>query len=132
MSHPVARPAQRYGELRPAWHSTLARVLVATIAVLGVGWVSWAGWQSGHRPVTWNDVGYDVIDDATAEVTFDVTVHGGEHATCRVQALGSDFSVVGQRSVELSSEQGRTTRHQATIATQQRAVTAIVKECRLD
>ncbi|MFV0460317.1 MAG: DUF4307 domain-containing protein [Actinomycetales bacterium] len=130
MNTPPVRPAERYGDIRPAWHSTLARVLVVTLAVLGLAWVIWAGWTAATKPVRFTDVGFEVIDDTQVDATFDVTVYSGTTATCTVQALASDFSVVGAEQVEIEvAQEGLTTRQQVSVLTQQRAVTAVVDDC---
>lgn len=130
MTNPAVRPPERYGDLRPMWHSTLARVLVVTLAVLGLGWVGYVGVTAGDKPVSWTDVGFVVVDDTMTTATFDVTVHHGDGAVCVVQALASDYSVVGQLEVAVQAEAGKTQRKQATILTQQPAVSAVVSECR--
>lgn len=130
MSTPPVRPAERYGDLRPVWHSTLARVLVGTLAVLGVLWVGYASWSSAQQDVRWSDIGYEVIDGGRTEATFDVTIHQGRTATCVVNALAADYSVVGSTRVQVHRpEQAPTTRERVTVLTQQLAVTAVVEAC---
>lgn len=124
-----SRPAERYGDLRPAWHSTLARVLVVALAVLGLGFTGLAGWQAANRDVRWKDVGYDVMDDSRTGVTFDVTVYEGTTATCTVQALADDYAVVGQQQVRVDVGTEKSVRERAEILTTSRAVTALVESC---
>lgn len=126
-----SRPAERYGDLRPAWHSTLARVLVVALAVIGLGFTGLAGWQAANRDVRWADVGYTVVDDGRARTTFDVTVYRGTTATCTVQALGADYAVVGQQEVRIDVGDGRSVRERTEILTTSRAVTAVVDSCRV-
>ncbi len=130
VSTPPVRPAERYGDLRPAWHSTLARVLVVTLAVLGLAWLVWAGLGVARQDVRYSDIGYNVVDATRAEATFDVTVYTGTTATCTVQALAEDYAVVGSQQVQITvPEPGNTVRERVEVLTQQRAVTAIVGGC---
>ena len=126
-----SRPPERYGDLRPAWHSTLARVLVASLAVLGLGFTVLAGWQAADRDVRWNDVGYDVIDETRTLATFDVTVYEGTTATCTVQALADDYAVVGRQEVRVDVGARRSVRERVEVLTTSRAVTAVVEGCRV-
>lgn len=129
LTSPPSRPAERYGDIRPAWHSTLARVLTATLAVIGIGWVVLAGWNSANRDVRYSDVGFEIIDDAHARVTYDVTVYRGRTATCTLHAMAEDFSVVGRATVQVDVGERTSVREQSDVLTQQRAVTVIVAGC---
>ena len=129
MSTPPARPAERYGDIRPAWHSTLARVLTAALAVVGVGWVIYAGVAAANRDVRWKDIGFQIIDSAHAEATFDVTVYEGRTATCTVQALAANYAVIGQVDVQVSVDESRTVRQRAQVLTDQPAVSVRVDSC---
>ncbi len=133
MTTPPVRPAERYGDIRPAWHSTLARVLVSTLAVIGLVWVGYAGWANSHQDVNWTDIGYKIVDDGQIDATFDVSVQAGSTATCVVQALASDFSVVGRAEVTVPAPPAGKSAVRATVPvlTQQRAVTATVQTCAL-
>lgn len=126
-----SRPAERYGDLRPAWHSTLARVLVVALAVLVLAFTALAGWQAANRDVRWTDVGYVILDDGRARTTFDVTVYQGTTAICTVQALAADYSVVGRQEVRIDVGTGRSVRERVEILTTSRAVTAVVEHCRV-
>lgn len=123
------RPAERYGDLRPAWHTTLARVLVATLAVLGLAWTAWAGLQAADRDVRWQDVGFVVLDPGTTQVTFDVSVYEGSTATCTVQALAANYAVVGSRQVQVDVGDRRTVREQVDVLTTSEAVSGQVSGC---
>ena len=95
---PTGRPPERYGEDRPQWHRTLARVLTAALALVALGWVVWAGLGLAQRDVRWQDVGFDVQDATTVDVTFEVTVYADEGAarvTCTIEAL--ELSIRGRR-----------------------------------
>lgn len=133
---PAARPADRYGDLRPSWHRTAARTVMVLVALLGLGWVVWVGIGVADRDVRWQDVGFrlDAGEDGDAgsavEVTFDVTVYEGTTATCTVRALSAAYAVVGQVEVPVEVEPDRrTVRQRATVLVTEPAVSGGVEGC---
>ncbi len=136
MTHaPVGRPPERYGDLRPGWHRTLARVLTGVLAVVALGWLVWVGFGAADRDVRWSDVGFRLdagTDDPqdAVEVTFDVTVYEGTTATCTVRALSATYAVVGQVDVAVEVDpQERTVRRAATVRVSEPAVSGGVESC---
>ncbi len=137
MTHaPVGRPPERYGDLRPGWHRTLARVLTGVLALVALGAVAYAGVDAAVRDVRWQDVGFRLdagADGATAtavEVTFDVTVYEGTTATCTLRALSAGYAVVGQVDVPVEvTGDDRTVRETATVQVSEPAVSAGVERC---
>ncbi len=130
---PTGRPPERYGDDRPQWHRTLARVLVAALAVVGLVWVVWAGVGAARQDVRWQDVGFEVLDATAVEVTFDVTVYadGGEApVVCTLEALSPRYVVVGRLEVPVEPGTRGTVRRTATVLTQETATTAGVADCR--
>ena len=133
---PAARPADRYGDLRPSWHRTAARTLAALVALVGLGWVVRVGIGVADRDVRWQDVGFrlDAGQDGDAasavEVTFYVTVYEGTTATCTVRALSSTYAVVGQVDVpvEVATDR-RTVRQRAVVLVTEPAVSGGVEGC---
>jgi hypothetical protein len=136
---PVGRPPERYGDLRPGWHRTLARVLTGVLAVVALAAVAWAGLVAAGRDVRWQDVGFRLdagaeggTGDPTSavEVTFEVTVYEGTSATCTVRALSSGYAVVGRVEVPVEvSDDERTVRRTATVQVSEPAASAEVERC---
>lgn len=137
MTHaPVGRPPERYGDLRPGWHRTLARVLCGVLAAVALSWLVYAGIGVADRDVRWSDVGFRLDagsgDDprGAVEVTFDVTVYEGTSATCTVRALSATYAVVGQVDFPVEVEDGqRTVRRVATVRVSEPAVSGGVESC---
>lgn len=137
MTHaPVGRPPERYGDLRPGWHRTMARVLTGALAVVAVVGIVYVGVIATDRDTRWQDVGFrleagDAADPSGAvEVTFDVTVYEGTTATCTVRALSSTYAVVGQVDVEVEVEPDRrTVRRTVTVLVSEPAVSGGVDTC---
>lgn len=126
---PPSRPPERYGDDRPAWHRTLARVLTATLAVVGVAFVVWVA-LGGQAPVRTTDVGFD-LDHAPGEVTvdFEVTMDPGTAATCTLRALNAQYGVVGVADVAVDASTSRTRRVTGTVLVSEPAVSAGVQGC---
>jgi hypothetical protein len=123
-----ALPPGRYGR---AWSRRTRTVVVAAVAALvlaAVAWFAWAAYES-RDSATGSDVGYHVLDDATVQVTFDVTKPRHATATCVVQALDSGFAVVGTARVQIGPAGGSVVRRTATVRTTNRATTGQVTSC---
>jgi uncharacterized protein DUF4307 len=126
---------ERYGR-RPAG-ARRTRVLVAVAAAallaLGVGWAAWVSQSVANRPLTWQDVGFQVVGDTVTRVTFDVRFAGdlpdGASAVCTLRALNAVSAEVGLRDVTVGPASRELVRTTADVATSERAVTGMVKDC---
>ena len=121
----------RYGPPRRRAGRTAVLVAVA-VGVLGTLWAAWVAFST-ERPVTWTDIGYQVVDSGTTRVTFDVTFTGATApdtvAVCTVRALDRSFGVVGQVDVTMAPAGRRTVRSTVVVPTSQLAVTGLVRDC---
>lgn len=126
----VSRPPGRYGDDRPAWHRSLARVLTACLAAVGVAFLLWVAVDGSRDRVTHTDIGFD-LDSAPGEVTvdFQVSMDPGTAATCTLRALNANFAVVGITDVPLEASQARSRRLTATVRVSEPAVSAGVQSC---
>lgn len=124
---PPVRPAERYGDrVRRRGPALVALGVVATVFV---GWVVWAGLGAANRDVRWSDVGYEVVDDTTVEVTFTVVKDPDATVVCTVEALNGRFAQVGLATVEVGPADRRGVQHTVTVRTAERAVTGVVEAC---
>ena len=85
-----------------------------------------------HERVRWTVTGYDVVDDRTVEVEFDIRRPADTAVVCRVQALAIDFATVGSIDVTIPADaaDGAKSVHQAvTVRTTTRANTGTVGNC---
>jgi hypothetical protein len=128
---PADLPADRYGRAASRRTRTIWIAAVAVVVVVAVGWFAWAAYES-RSSATGTDVGFDVLDNATVTVTFDVTKPQDKTATCVVQALDSGFDVVGTSRVQVGPADAGVVRRTATVRTTNRATTAQVTSCSLD
>ena len=93
---------QRYGAPPRSRYVTLGAVALLVAAALG--WFVWAGIAYIHPQVESQLIGFTVDSSTqlTARIHVDRAAEGTD-ATCLVQALASDHSVVGEVSVPVTS-----------------------------
>ena len=124
----------RYGR-RPPW--TRRRLVAVAGAVLAVAlvWVTWVAIRVGSPEVGWQDIGYQVLSDGAAQVTFDVTfaarVAPSRTAVCTLQAQNELHSEVGLLDVRVGPAGQRQLRVTRQLPTSERATTVVVKACAL-
>jgi hypothetical protein len=135
---PTATPRaldERYGRRRPLGRRgrIAVGVLAGVLLALGVAWAAWVSRAVTDRPLTWQDVAFDVTGDTVTEVTFDVRFSADlpddAEAICTLRALNQVMAEVGLRDVTVGPASRGTVRTTAQVATSERAVTGLVKEC---
>ena len=126
---------ERYGR-RPGARGR-ARVLLvvagALLAGLAVAWGAWVSHTVTDKPLTWQDIGFEVTGDTAVRVTFDVRFAGDlpddAQAVCTVRALNQVMAEVGLRDVTLGPASKGAVRATVDVPTSERAVTGLVKDC---
>lgn len=117
---PLPRPAPGTGR----WW------VVGTIGcTIGVALAVWLGLANSVGRITFIDTGYEVIDERSVRVEFDVHRPAGEAVTCRLQALDATFGVVGVLDVDIAASQQRAVHREVVVRTSSRAVTGVVDSC---
>ncbi|GAA2737052.1 hypothetical protein GCM10009867_22900 [Pedococcus aerophilus] len=117
---PLPRPASGTGR----WW-----VIGIVGCVVGVALATWWGLAASLGKVTFTDTGYEVIDQRSVRVEFDVHRPDGEAVTCRLQALDTTFGVVGVLDVQIPASQERSVHREEVVRTTSRAVTGVVDTC---
>jgi hypothetical protein len=120
--------ATRYGT--PArTRRPLVVALAVVLLVVGVGWVGWVVLFHSRPEVTSQMVSYDIRGEHSAAATWTVVRRDADvRASCLLQALASDHSVVGQLTVPVTS--GPTTAQlTSTLRTERRAGTVQLLGC---
>ena len=88
--------SSRYGTT-PGRQRQLVVALCVVLAAAFLGWVAWAAWDHSTPSVKSELVSFKVIDSHEATAVIEVDLDGdAEDATCRVQAVAPDHSVVGE------------------------------------
>jgi hypothetical protein len=96
---------------------------------IGVALAVWFGLAATVGQVSWTDTGYEVIDDRTVEVRFEVHRQPGQAVTCTVRALDRGFGTVGTVEVSVPPSQRPSVSQAVLVRTTTRAVTGVVKTC---
>jgi type 1 fimbria pilin len=81
----------------PAWRRPVTIAAVVVVAAVALAWLAWAAFVESTPKVHSQLVGWQVVDAHSASAQVDVSISGGTtHATCTLQALASDHTIVGQ------------------------------------
>jgi hypothetical protein len=123
--------AERYGRgpvdrRRKRWW--FAGTAVAFVAVFAA-WLWWGGLSSPAAQLEARDAGYEVIDERTVTVRWQLTVAPGTPAKCAVQALNARYGVVGWKIVDVPPSDERTRMLTAELRTTGLAETGLIYRC---
>ena len=120
--------AERYG-VPPRGRRRALVALVAVVALAGIVWVGWTVTVHSRPQVTSQMVGYDVHGEHAITATWTVVRRDTDvRASCLLQALSDDHSVVGEVTVPVDS--GPATRQiRSTLRTERRAGTVQLVGC---
>jgi hypothetical protein len=88
--------AERYAA-PPTWRRPVTIVAVVVVALVGLGWLAWAAIEESNPKVESQLNGFEVVDAHAVKVRIDVHLASGTTgASCTVEALASDHSIVGE------------------------------------
>nr|WP_201469247.1 DUF4307 domain-containing protein [Microbacterium hydrocarbonoxydans] len=117
---------ERYGRTRRRrWPWVV--VIVAAVAVVSA--LGWSVVSNQMNSVDSDDLGFELVDEHTVEVRFQVTGVQGKDVGCVVEALDEEFGVVGWKVVELPAGDSHSQTFSATVPTVAEATTGLVKAC---
>ena len=121
----------RYGRTPRRQRRTRLLAIIAGAGVLIVvaAWVVWVGLFGPAAGLGSRDLGYVIDGDSAVEVRYEVTVDAGDSASCALQALNSDFGVVGWKVVAIPPSEKGTRQFRETLATSETAVTGLIYRC---
>ncbi|GAA1056655.1 hypothetical protein GCM10017608_21480 [Agromyces luteolus] len=123
--------AGRYGRT-PARRRRDRSILIGgaiAFAVVLVSWVVWAGLDGSRPLVQATDLGHELLDARSVEVTWRLSVPSGNATACAVQALNEDFTVVGWKVVEIPASERPLRTFTETVRTAQPANTGLISHC---
>lgn len=104
-------------------------IVVITLAVLLVGAFGWMIVTSQMNAVDSDDLGFDLVDEHSVTVRFQITGVQGKDVACVVEALDEEFGVVGWKVVEIPGGDTHSQALSATVPTVAAATTGLVNSC---
>jgi hypothetical protein len=111
--------AERYGVAAP-WRRRVVVVGAGLLAVAFLGWLVWSVWSHSTPEVTSELETYSIDDDHSATAVLVVTLADEDvEASCTLQALAEDHSIVGELAFTPDPARGR--RQVQEIRTERRA-----------
>jgi hypothetical protein len=88
-------PSGRGRDRRLLW------IVAGGFALVLVAWVVWAGLDGSAPQIEARDTRHSIIDEHSVSVTFEVSMPKGSSASCAVEALNENFTIVGWKVVDL-------------------------------
>ena len=121
---------QRYGRDRLRARDRILAISIGAIAL--ASFLVWAILVSidNANQVTHRDIAYEVIDEYSTNVTFEVSRNPGQIVSCEVTVLNQSFAIVGFLSVDVAPSDSRSTVISSTIRTTELGVSGLVEDCR--
>ena len=113
----------RTGRRRTPW------IIGGAVALLVIGAFSWMTVTQSMASVDADDLGFELVDAHSVNVTFQVTGVQGKHVVCAVEALDEEFGVVGWKIVEIEAGDRHSQARSVTIPTVSEATTGLVNTC---
>ena len=127
---PPRRPAGRYGESRPARRALALAALVALgVALLVL--LAGTAWRVSTPDVRTGLLRFEVVDDATVEIDFEVVADPEAALACDLRAQDVDHATVGSATVRVPPDGQARRLVSARVPTRARAVSGEVQRCRL-
>ena len=120
----------RYGRDR---YKSRDRGLAIAVAVTALAsFLIWAIFVSidNSNQVTHRDIAYEVIDEYSTNVTFEVSRNPGQMVSCDVTVLNQSFAIVGFLTVDVAASNSRSTVISSTVRTTELGVSGLVDGCR--
>jgi len=117
---------ERYGRTR---RRRTPWIIGGAIALLIVGAFSWMTVAQSMASVDADDLGFELVDEHSVNITFQVTGVQGKDVVCAVEALDEEFGVVGWKIVEIAAGESHSQARKVTIPTVSEATTGLVNTC---
>jgi hypothetical protein len=121
---------ERYGRDRLQRRDRILAISIA--AVLLSTFLIWAIFVSidNSNQVTHRDIAYEVVDQYSTNVTFEVSRNPGQVVSCDVTVLNQSFAIVGFLTLDVAASKSRSTVISSTVRTTELGVSGLVDGCR--
>lgn len=116
----------RYGR---AGRRRLPWIVGIGLAAVVVAAFAWMTVSQSMNSVTADDLGFEVVDEHSVEVRFQVAGVAGRDVICAVEALDEEFGVVGWKIVEIAGGEQHTQAQTTRVPTVAEATTGLVNTC---
>lgn len=119
---------ERYGRTRRGgrrWFIVIAAA-VAAVVVVAFAWMTVA---NSLASVDADATGFQVVDERTVVVEFQVSAPAGSTVACVLEAQDQEHGVVGWKVVELPAAESHATAYRETVPTVAHATTGFVNSC---
>lgn len=117
---------ERYGRTRNSRTLWIIGAAIAVVVIIVAGWMTVS---QSIDSVGADDLGFEVVDEHSVTVRFQVTEPHGRDVLCAVEALDEEFGVVGWKVVEIPADGNHSQQLSATIPTVSEATTGLVNTC---
>ncbi|MBT2485262.1 MULTISPECIES: DUF4307 domain-containing protein [unclassified Microbacterium] len=117
---------ERYGRTR---RGRTPWIILGVVATLIVGAFGWMTVSQSMTAVDADDLGFELVDEHTVNVRFQVSGVQGKDVVCVVEALDEEFGVVGWKVMELPAVESHSQAFDASVPTVSAATTGLVNSC---
>lgn len=117
---------ERYGRTRRQPLLWIIGIILAVAVVAVAGWMTVS---QSMNSVDADDLGYEVVDEHTVTVRFQVTGGQGKDVACALEALDEEFGIVGWKIVEIPASDRHMQQLSETVPTVSEATTGLVNSC---
>jgi len=104
-------------------------IVASGFALVLVAWVVWAGLDGAAPQLEARDTRHSIIDEHSVSVTFEVSMPTGSSASCAVEALNQNFTIVGWKVVDLPPSDRYTRSVTEIIRTSELSNTGLIYRC---
>ena len=124
-----ARLDERYGRGRNGRRRTFGWAAFGIVAVAATGLLAWFTVSNAASDVDADLLGFTLVDEHTATVSFQITGHADREIACAIEALDESFATVGWK-VEVYPPSGTQNQvHTVSVPTLGLATTGLVNTC---
>ncbi|MGP3536250.1 DUF4307 domain-containing protein [Microbacterium sp. RD1] len=120
---------ERYGRRRLGRRRVVGWSVVGILAVAAVVALGWTTVQRSIESVNVDGLGYDVVDERTVTVSFQLTAPRGREIACVVEAQDEEHGIVGWRVVTYPATDTHAQAYEESVPTVSLATTGLVNSC---